>query len=437
MKCIYCNSETELTSSDIITYAITGAKLTKSFVCKTHNALTNDNYEKKFVGDLDFFRNHLGFSTRDGKPIQYMADISVDGTEMHNVKISTREALYAPKNVVFGFDDDGKKVIMAPMPKIEKISKGQDISTVNISDVTIHKTVSSDSFLGFYAVHSVAKIAYEWYCYVNHIEELIKENSEIVNYILGKSVVCPVDIIIDGNYYTAIDQLSEVGTNAFFQYDDIDGYRYVVFDLWKTISYRVRICKSPDVYSLTQNILFFELYLYHVDGSKSETAFAVYSLDDNKKAAFVTIQPQDMTVELWKVFVSRIEMIMSTMVLSINILKREVDSLHLKLKKYDEEKIDIVQLLGFEENNVVTVIDIITQLFANKDRYDSTKTFNQNLPLMLNLSSDTIGKSLEDKKTFVIYLVGLDKKKELSDYIRKGISMFYEMYENEKRLTKQ
>ena len=47
MKCIYCNSEAELTSSDIITYAITGAKLTKSFVCKTHNAFTNDNYEKK------------------------------------------------------------------------------------------------------------------------------------------------------------------------------------------------------------------------------------------------------------------------------------------------------------------------------------------------------------------------------------------------------
>lgn len=130
-------------------------------------------------------------------------------------------------------------------------------------------------------------------------------------------------------------------------------------------------------------------------------------------------------------------MIMSTMVLSINILKREVDSLHAKLKKYDEEKIDIVQLLGFEENNVVTVIDIITQLFANKNRYDPTKTFNQNLPLMLNLSSDTIAKSLEEKKNFVIYLVGLDKKKELSDYIRNGISIFYEMFENEERLTKQ
>ena len=88
MKCIYCNAEDELTSSDIITYAITGAKVTKSFVCKAHNSFTNDMYEKKFVDDLNFFRNHLGFSTREGKPIQYIADISVDGTEMHNVKIS-------------------------------------------------------------------------------------------------------------------------------------------------------------------------------------------------------------------------------------------------------------------------------------------------------------------------------------------------------------
>lgn len=39
MKCIYCNSDTELTSSDIITYAVTGVKLTKSFVCRTHNVV--------------------------------------------------------------------------------------------------------------------------------------------------------------------------------------------------------------------------------------------------------------------------------------------------------------------------------------------------------------------------------------------------------------
>ena len=81
MKCIYCNSETDLTSSDIITYAITGAKLSKSFVCHTHNAFTNDEYEKHFIADLAFFRNRLGLSTRDGKPIQFKADITVLGSE--------------------------------------------------------------------------------------------------------------------------------------------------------------------------------------------------------------------------------------------------------------------------------------------------------------------------------------------------------------------
>lgn len=85
MKCIYCNSEAELTSSDIITYAITGAKLTKSFVCKTHNAFTMI-IMRKICSWFGFFRNHLGLTTRDGKPIQYKADISVDGTELHNVK---------------------------------------------------------------------------------------------------------------------------------------------------------------------------------------------------------------------------------------------------------------------------------------------------------------------------------------------------------------
>lgn len=229
MKCIYCNSEVELTSSDIITYAVTGAKLTKSFVCKAHNAFTNDNYEKKFIADLDFFRNQLGLTTRDGKPIQYKADISVDGAEMHNVKISTRESLYAPKDVLSGTDDNGNKVLMVPMERIEKISK-RKVATVDISDVVVHKTINADSFLGFHAVHSIAKMAYEWYCYVNNIEEFREEYSEIVDFILDNKDGDFVDIIIEGLYYPAIDKVSEIGTNAFFQYDDVDGYRYVVFD---------------------------------------------------------------------------------------------------------------------------------------------------------------------------------------------------------------
>lgn len=435
MKCIYCNSEMELTSSDIITYAITGAKLTKSFVCHTHNAFTNDTYEKKFVADLDFFRNHLGLSTRDGKIIQYRADISVDGTEMYNVKISNRESLYDPKGVVAGVDDNGKKILMAPMEKLQKISKGK-AALVDISDVVLHKTISSDSFLGFYAVHSIAKMAYEWYCYINNIEEFKEEYSDIVNYILGKTEGDYVEIIVDGNYYCAIDKLSEIGTNSFFQYDDTDGYRYVVVDFWKTISYRVKIGKSPKNSSLDTNAFFFELYLYHIDGSKSKTVFGAYSLDPNKRPTFYTIQPQAITAKLWKSFVKRIDKIMSTMVLSIHTLKREVDLLSSKLKKYDKKKIDVARLLGFEDNNVVTVIDIIGQLYINKDKYDKSKTFNQNLYSIFELNSDTIARTAEDKTAFVTRLVEMDKNKELSDYVWKGIQNFYKIYECEMSLNK-
>lgn len=434
MKCIYCNSEAELTSSDIITYAITGAKLTKSFVCKTHNAFTNDNYEKKFVADLDFFRNHLGLTTRDGKPIQYKADISVDGTELHNVKISNRESLYAPKDVVAGTDDNGNKILMAPMERIEKISKGK-ASTVDISDVIVHKTIEADSFLGFYAIHSMAKMAYEWYCYVNNIEEFKEEYCEIVDYILGNKDGDFVDVIIDGNYYFAMDKLSEIGTNAFFQYDDVDGYRYVVFDFWKTISYRVRICKSPNECFHDVRSLLFELYLYHIDGSKTQTAFGAFSIDSSTKPKFNTIQPQNVTIDIWRSFVKRIERIMSTMVLSVHTLKREVDELSSKLKKYDAGKIDVARLLGFEDNNVVTTIDIISQLHLNKDKYDVTKSFNQNLPIILNLDSDTVARTQEDKMEFIKSLVAMDKENKLSEYIWNGISVFNEIYENEMKLT--
>lgn len=435
MKCVYCNSEVELTSSDIITYAITGAKLTKSFVCKTHNAFTNDNYEKKFVADLDFFRNQLGLTTRDGKPIQYKADLSIAGTEIHNVKLSDRESLYAPKDVVAGTDIEGNKILMAPMERLEKISKGK-VASVNISDVIVHKTVGSNDFIGYHAIHSMAKMAYEWYCYINNIEEYKEEYQKIVDYILGKTEQEVVDIIINGNYYWAIDHLSEIGTNSFFQYDDLDGYRYVVIDFWKTIAYRIRICKSPNDCLKKVRTLPVILYLYHIDGSKTQQVFGVVLLEENKQAYFETIRPQNITADIWRIFASRIGKIMSTMVLSIHILKREVKNLSTKLDKYDAGKIDVTVLLGFEENNIVTTIDILSQLYLNKGKYDMKKTFNQNLPAVLNLDSDTIGRTQEDKKKFVQLLVDKDKDNELSEYIRNGINFFNEIYENEMNLSK-
>lgn len=59
MKCIYCNKQTDMTVSDIIPSAITGAKLKKKFVCRTHNSFTNDHYEKTIIQKLATFRNRI------------------------------------------------------------------------------------------------------------------------------------------------------------------------------------------------------------------------------------------------------------------------------------------------------------------------------------------------------------------------------------------
>ena len=305
-----------------------------------------------------------------------------------------------------------------------------------MSDVVVHKTVGSNDFIGFHAIHSMAKMAYEWYCYINNIEEYKEEYQEIVDYILGKTEQEVVDIIINGNYYWAIDHLSEIGTNSFFQYDDLDGYRYVVVDFWKTIAYRIRICKSPNECLEKVRVLPFTLYLYHIDGNKTQQVLKLLLLETNKQAYFETIRPQNITADIWRIFARRIEQIMSTMVLSIHILKREVKNLSDKLNKYDAGKIDVTALLGFEENNIVTTIDVLSQLYLNKDKYDMTKTFNQNLPIVLNLHSDTIGRTQEDKKKFIQLLVDKDKDNELSEYIWNGINFFDEIYKNEMNLPK-
>lgn len=323
---------------------------------------------------------------------------------------------------------------MAPKEKLEKISE-REASTVDISDVTLHKTIKKDSFFGSYAVYSIAKMAYELYCYTNNIEEFKEEYKDIVDYILRKNDGDFVDIIIDGDYYYVIDQLSEIGTNAFFQYDDVDGYRYVVFDFWKTIAYRVRICKSPDGTLIKANNTF-DLYLYHIDESKSKLKFCNCCFDGKRKSVFATIKLKDVTGDLWREFVDRIGKILSTMVLSINILKREVDDLSSKLKKYDAKEIDMVQLLGFEENRVVTTVEIICQLYFNKDKYDMRKSFNQNLPIILNLKGDTILRTEDEKIKFLKSLEMLDKENKLSEYMWNGINVFNEIYENERNLTK-
>ena len=122
MKCIYCNAETDLSVSDIIPAALTGAKLKKRFVCRTHNLFTNDNYEKIMIHQLDIFRNRIGLTERDGDPVRYYGDLAIgDYTSEKKVELSDNKSIMDSDRLFRMKDTQGRTTLVGPKNKLLKI----------------------------------------------------------------------------------------------------------------------------------------------------------------------------------------------------------------------------------------------------------------------------------------------------------------------------
>lgn len=428
MRCIYCNAENDLTSSDIISYAITGAKVTRSFVCHRHNAYTNDNYEKKFIADLNEYRNALGLSTRDGKPIQYSADIIVSGVRIHDVILSDRVSLYNPKGVVNGTDGSGQKVLLAPKEKFNKMKKGA-FSPLDMSDVSVCHTISYSDFSSEEAKHSVAKIAYEWFCFINNINEYNAERYQnIVNYITGvDDGFNPVSVVVDRMYYSSIDKMQDIGTNSLFEYIDEDGYKYVIFDLWKTLAYRIKICKSQA--NETQSCLL-KLFSYHLDGSKKETTFGIHS--PSGKFSISSLQLDQISQECWCFFANRMVQIFNVSVFSIFNIKKQVDIIGEKLARYIVNA-DVAKLLDYEDDRIAATLYLISKIEQYSEKYDQFDGFNSFLASVLDADGDTVKWSQEDKQEYLRTIMGLHDKGALAGCISKWIAAFNVVFDKEQK----
>ena len=187
-RCIYCNSD-DLSVSDIISYALTGAKLTKRFVCHKHNKFTNDNYEKKAIANLDFIRSSLGLTERKGTEIKYKANMDIDGISIHNVWVSgKRSAIYEDKKRLFHAERNGQKVLIGNIDKLKQI-KGVTENNIEILDMSNSKLNTTFSLKTLFAseemLRTISKIAYEWYCYIYGINNFeCEEYKDIVDCVL-------------------------------------------------------------------------------------------------------------------------------------------------------------------------------------------------------------------------------------------------------------
>ena len=387
-RCIYCNSD-DLSVSDIISYALTGAKLTKRFVCHKHNKFTNDNYEKKAIANLDFIRSSLGLTERKGTEIKYKANMDIDGISIHNVWVSgKRSAIYEDKKRLFHAERNGQKVLIGNIDKLKQI-KGVTENNIEILDMSNSKLNTTFSLKTLFAseemLRTISKIAYEWYCYIYGINNFeCEEYKDIVDCVLlEKPVENFVEICVDNGLDYALGQFCYPGDNGLFAYEDIDGYKYVIFDFWGIVCYKIRIGKSAA--SNFQDTHMYHLFIYGIDSRKAETYFGTIG-----NSSFISLPAVD------------------------------------AIKVYKKEPHDFAHLIDYENSDIINTINLILFLYTHKAEYSFENSFTQNLKDLYK-TEDKIIITQEAKKKYIEYLLRLHEENKLSNCIDNGISFFREI----------
>lgn len=420
MKCIYCNREADLSISDIIPAALTGAKLKKRFVCKEHNGFTNDNYEKIMISNLAIYRNLLGLTERDGDPVRFVADLEIDGYIFKDTKISDKSSILNGSRSFSQTDVDGRKVIVGKRENLLKINgaTAEKIKDINLGNVSISTTDDiRELFISSPVLHAIAKIAYEWHCFEHGIENYIQEKYKgIVSYILSPEDTSPlVEVVIDERILNIMDIYSRNGSNTIFEYNDEDGRTYVVFGLWNVIYYKVQICCSDTTNSPTSNV--YKVSSFHADGSKDESPIGVWGVLRVKAVS----PPTGLSI-MCAVIKDRLSKI-GERDLSREYLKNSVEQIKKLLPRYKSGKCSLSELLDFEAQDRVIPVYILELLLIHQNEYDPTKSFNQNMIHILE-TKDHYVITNEKKAEILQRYLGMDQSGKFASMLENAISFF-------------
>ena len=423
-RCIYCNSE-DLSVSDIIPYALTGAKVTRKNVCKAHNRETNEKFESKVIEKWDLIRNKLGLKTRDGGDIKYKADLVFDNIVVKDAKLFNKKNIYS-KQIFTGRNANGEKYKLGNVEKLSEISK-QKVNYIDTTNVYEECKLNLNELLvSEYMKRTVAKVAYEWHCSQNNILGYDNKYSEIIEYILnGRNIEGGniVENVVDGNVYKIAVQQSEYGTHSLYEYIDKYGGCYVIFNFWNIVIYKVKVADGlePNINKINN----LEVFKYRLDGSKDQYSLTVFG------EMHVFSKPsEEAIINLKDFYIQNINGLLSTINLTIYWVKQNVDEFINDFVKFKENKIQIETLLNYEEYKRVFIIFFLLLLEKQKDIYNLNKSFNENLKTILN-TQEICTFNQEDKKRALGCIMNLIDKGEFVNKIEKSIEFYNEIYMNE------
>ena len=416
MKCIYCNG-TDLTVSDIIPAALTGAKLRKRFVCRTHNSFTNDHYENTMIRQLDFFRNRIGLTERDGDPVRFFAGLTIgEYTSEKNISVSDNKSIMDTDRLFRMKDKQGNTVLMGPKEKLLKINGAteDEITDLLLADISISSIVDiRDLFVSETVLHAIAKIAYEWHCFVNDVEEFQEDvYGAITSYILNPEQPNTLINVINDSYVTTLaDCFSRTGSNMLFEYNDSDGNVYVVFCLWNVISYKIKVRTHNEKPSLVSCPV---AYFYHADGSQNGTMFGVYG------DFHVNATPPDIGISEQHSEIKKRLSKLGERDLSREYLQNCIAKILKKLPAYLEKRITVADLLDFEHEDRVIPVYILEQLYVHRGEYVSSQDFYQNMQRILQVDDRFVLKK-QAKTEIVERYMDMDRDGSLGPLIGKAI----------------
>ena len=423
-KCIYCNSE-DLSVSDIISYGLTGAKLTEKFVCYKHNAFTNDNFEKTAISNLDFFRSSLGLSERKGADIKFKANVIIDGITVPNISVSGRKSIYDDKKRLFQTEDNGKKVLVGNIEKLKqkKGVKEEDIKPLDMSDVVVSVSYSLETLLASNEMLlTIAKIAYEWHCAVNAINEYIPEKyKEIVDVILKKQPINDVvEIVVDGNLDVALKEHCNYGSHCLFEYIDINGWKYVIYCFWGVVFYKIKIYNTGVSNTSCYNT--YQLYQYHLDGEKNKILFGTVG-----QSNFISLPAKEAIKNFYKHFNRKLEQLTQTTILSLRKTKQLADDLQDALKVYDNTAHDFAKLVDYEDDSRIMIIKILLHMYDRQEQYDFSLSYNENLRRLFEVD-DTITFDVADNKEYTKHLLDFHNDETLSSKLHDALTFFEKVF---------
>ncbi|AFM40963.1 hypothetical protein Desaci_1988 [Desulfosporosinus acidiphilus SJ4] len=265
-RCIYCDTDNDLSESDIIPDALTNARITNKNVCRVdHNNKFSDMFESKVIEALSFITNELDIKSSKGKNYaRYAATVKIDDVD-YETYISSEKDLFNGR-VLKSAD---KKFLMSSLERANEIAKDQSkVKPIDINTLVIEKTVNVNLEIYFDPAifRLAAKIAFEWYCAKNSVSGYHDDFDNIISFINTGNCESPVSIVQNSKIYDFVGNQINFGSHCLLSFQDKQNRINVIVNLFGIVMYKVIVCNHTPEFC-TNNLIYQELC---TDSSRKE-----------------------------------------------------------------------------------------------------------------------------------------------------------------------